>query len=64
MTFTMCFQVDIFGLTPQFTRVVKQVLNIGISFLRQNLNILVTPIRDMLDGLVKDLAPQDLSALL
>ena len=64
MIFTMCFKVDIFGLTPQFTRVVKQVLNIGISFLRQNLNILVTPIRDMLDGLVKDLAPQDLSALL
>ena len=58
------FQVGVFGLSPQFTDVVTQLFDLGISVLRRNLNVLVKPVRDLLDGLVKQNAPKDLTALL
>ena len=58
------FQVGVFGLSRQLTHVVRQLLRLGVSVLRSNLGVLGDPVRNMLDGLIKQFAPKDLSALL
>ena len=57
-------QVGVFGLSRQLTHVVRQLLRLGVSVLRSNLSVLVDPVRNMLDGLIKQFAPKDLTALL
>ena len=58
------FQVGVVGLSREFTQIVRRVLNMGFTYLRRNLQLLVSPLRKLLNELLVKYAPDDLSLLI
>ena len=60
----LCFQVGVIGLSRRFARVVDQLIKIGVAYLRRHLEIVIGPLQQMLNGLLVQFAPDDLTAFL
>ena len=58
------FQVGVVGLSREFTQIVRRVLNMGLTYLRRNLQLLVSPLKKLLNELLVKYAPDDLSLLI
>ena len=58
------FQVGVVGLSREFTQIVRRVLNMGFTYLRRNLQLLVSPLKKLLNELLVKYAPDDLSLLI
>ena len=57
-------QVEVLGLSRHFTRVVDQLVKIGVRYLRRHLEIVIGPLTQILNGLLVQFAPDDLTAFL
>ena len=64
MSSHLWFQVGVIGLSRRFARVVDQLIKIGVAYLRRHLEIVIGPLQQMLNGLLVQFAPDDLTAFL
>ena len=56
-------QVGVIGLSKKFGRVVNQLVKIGVGYLRRHLEIVIEPLKQMMNGFLVQFAPNDLSDL-
>ena len=57
------FQVGVIGLSKKFGRVVDQLVKIGVRYLRRHLEIVIEPLKQMMNGFLVQFAPNDLDDL-
>ena len=57
-------QVEVIGLSRRFARVVDQLVKMGVSYLRRHLDIVIGPLTELLNGLLLQFAPDDLTTFL
>jgi len=56
--------VEVIGLSHRFARVIDQLVKIGVSYLRRHLEIVIGPLTEVLNGLLLQFAPDDLTTFL